>query len=225
MIVIIKSFKLDKLACTTCHFKNFWSDIFKFLKYALPSAGMLALDQINFEITQIEANYLGIETQAAHVAVANTVTCIYMIPSGLGIALASIVGNYVGAGNEAKAKMYAQAGCLLFFFTNFPIEVLIVMFREPLSKLYTYDEKTAEIISNLLVVVMVFNAIDFFHIVLCGVLKGIAKQDFAFLLILISYYIFGIPFGYVAAFIFGWDIYGIWAGLALGALTAALTLT
>lgn len=215
MISLIRILKLDEKTCIECNFKNFWKDILKFLKYALPSAGMLMLDQVNFEITQIEASHLGIQKQAAHVAVANTATCLYMIPLGLGISMSSIVGNFVGEGKEEKAKLYTKAGLLLFFFTNFPLELLILIFREQVSKLYTYDEEVSAIIAKLLIPVMLFNGIDYFQVVLCGVLKGIAKQNVAFIAILISYYIFAIPLGYLGAFHFGFDVYGIWYGLVV----------
>lgn len=224
MISLIRILKLDEKTCIECNFKNFWKDILKFLKYALPSAGMLMLDQVNFEITQIEASHLGIQKQAAHVAVANTATCLYMIPLGLGISMSSIVGNFVGEGKEEKAKLYTKAGLLLFFFTNFPLELLILIFREQVSKLYTYDEEVSAIIAKLLIPVMLFNGIDYFQVVLCGVLKGIAKQNVAFIAILISYYIFAIPLGYLGAFHFGFDVYGIWYGLVVGATMASFAL-
>lgn len=224
MISLIRILKLDEKTCIEFNFKNFWKDILKFLKYALPSAGMLMLDQVNFEITQIEASHLGIQKQAAHVAVANTATCLYMIPLGLGISMSSIVGNFVGEGKEEKAKLYTKAGLLLFFFTNFPLELLILIFREQVSKLYTYDEEVSAIIAKLLIPVMLFNGIDYFQVVLCGVLKGIAKQNVAFIAILISYYIFAIPLGYLGAFHFGFDVYGIWYGLVVGATMASFAL-
>jgi len=225
MVSLIKYCKLDQKTCKSCNFQNFFHDIKKFLRYALPSAGMLLLDQLNFEITQVEASHLGVKTQAAHVAVANTVTTLYMIPLGLGISITSIVGNFVGEGNSAKAKLYSWAALMLFFLTNFPLEILVLTFREPLSQLYTYDTEVSEIIAKLFIPVMLFNAIDFFQVVLCGVLKGIARQSIAFIMILISYYVFAIPGGYLMAFHLDFDIYGIWYGLVIGATMATATLS
>jgi len=222
--ILIKIFKLDKNACEGCNFTNFNRDILKFLRYALPSAGMLVLDQLNFEVTQVEASYLGVKTQAAHVAISNTATCLYMIQLGLSISITSIVGNFVGQGDSKNAKLYAKAAVMLFFFTNFPIELFILIFREPLSHLYTYDDEVAAIIAKLIIPVMIFNAIDFVQIVMCGVLKGIAKQSTAFIMVIISYYVFALPSGYLMAFHLGCGIYGIWYGLIIGAVIANITL-
>mmetsp|Transcript_17968 Transcript_17968/g.17972 ORF Transcript_17968/g.17972 Transcript_17968/m.17972 type:complete len:108 (-) Transcript_17968:334-657(-) len=107
MLSIIRIFDLDRKVCLKCDFSNFGPEIFKFLKYALPSAGTMVFDQLNFEITQFEASFLGPKAQAAHVSVATTTTFLFMIPLGLGISTCAVVGNLVGNEESYRAKLYS----------------------------------------------------------------------------------------------------------------------
>ena len=58
-----------------------------------------------------------------------------------------------------------------------------------------------------------------------GGLRGLADVRVPMILAFIYYWLFAIPIGYVAAFVFGAGALGIWAGLATGLFIAAITLT
>lgn len=224
MLGIIRFFQLDRKTCLSCKWDNFFPQIWTFLKYAVPSAGMIVLDYMNFEVTQIEANMLGETTQAAHISVMNTVSLLYMIPLGISIGITVLIGNSIGEGDRVQAKSYASAACLGLLFTVLPIDILLLFFRDYISTLYSYDEVVIETVKEILPLMVVFNIIDSYQCVLGGILKGIAMQKVAVLAILISYYVFALPIGYVLAFHMGAGIFGLWYGLIIGAIMSDITL-
>lgn len=190
----------------------------------MPCAGMMVFDQLNFEITQIEASYFGPKAQAAHISVATTVTFIFMISIGLSISSSVIIGNLVGKGDSNAAKVYSSASALLVVLIIGTLDFMVVILREQLSHAYTYDDEVAEMIAELLIPAMLFNFLDSIQVVLCGILKGIAQQSNAFYCLLLSYYVFALPVGYILSFYWNFGILGIWYGLLLGAILAALSL-
>ena len=57
-----------------------------------------------------------------------------------------------------------------------------------------------------------------------GVLRGIGDVNTPTFITFLSYWIIGIPLGYVLGFKFGFGVNGIWYGLTFGLLTASILL-
>ena len=224
IVVIIRVFSLDKKTCVGCDWSNFWPEVLKYLEYGIPAAGMVVLDYLNFEITQLEANLLGAEVQAAHVSVLNTTSLLYMVPLGTSIAISVIVGNLVGNEEQARAKLYSFASFLMIVIVMIPINLVLCLMRANWAELYSYDRQVIDLISQLIIPMCVFNIIDSIQTILGGVLKGLARQTSASIVIFISYYVLSLPVGYMLAFWWELNILGIWYGMILGATSASLTL-
>jgi multidrug resistance protein, MATE family len=57
-----------------------------------------------------------------------------------------------------------------------------------------------------------------------GALRGLGDVQYPTLICAVSYWIFGLPFGYVLAKYFGYGVYGIWFGLCTGLFIASILL-
>lgn len=56
-----------------------------------------------------------------------------------------------------------------------------------------------------------------------GVFRGIGKQLFAFYMIVVSFYIIGLPLAYLIGIYWGMGLDGLWIGLAIGVSVLALS--
>jgi MATE family multidrug resistance protein len=72
---------------------------------------------------------------------------------------------------------------------------------------------------------LVVSFFDTLHTVLGGICKGLALQKVAAILVLVSYYIIGVPVGYYLAFYTDFKLQGLWMGLFSGAVIATVLLT
>jgi MATE family multidrug resistance protein len=217
VLVVVWLLEIAKPSWPKIDFTDFWPQLSYYLKYGLPSALSLFIDQINYEITQYEANQLGVTEQTSHIGASNTTNFFFMITLGISITISAVVGNYVGKGDPYRAKLYAKASCVVIFCLILPIVILLMCFRSSWSKAYTYvrdsqDPEVQDMLSTLLPFSSTFVLIDCFEFILLGILKGIARQREASIAIFVSYNLCSLPFGYFLAFHCGFRIYGIWIG-------------
>jgi len=204
---------------------NFSRQIVYYLKFALPSAASYILDQINYDVTQYEANLLGVDEQTAHIGVSNTSSMIFSIVIGISVSTSVFVGKFLGEGNNRKAKVYGKAGVCLICAIILPILGLIILFRDDVCRQYTYDLPVRYLMARVLILTCIFCLIDAIQFVIYGILKGLAKQKEASIAIFCSYYILALPLGYYLAFSTSWRLYGIWIGMIIGAVMTLLLMT
>ncbi|MGF1532694.1 MAG: MATE family efflux transporter [Bernardetiaceae bacterium] len=76
----------------------------------------------------------------------------------------------------------------------------------------------------LIVWVALYQIADGVQVVAMGALRGLEDVRIPTLIALLSYWIVGIPLGYVLSFVSDWGIHGIWMGLLTGLAIAALLL-
>lgn len=137
-VIVNFCFRFDRKTNVDLNFVSFRSQLWTYLSFAVPSALLLVLDFFNYEITQLEANLLGLAEQAAHIAMLNTNTLLFMISLGLSITTSSMVGNAVGEDDPRKAKTYAKAAISVVLIVDLPILAALIYKREAFSAIYTY---------------------------------------------------------------------------------------
>ena len=84
--------------------------ISEFYKLAIPSIAMVCCDWWAFEVLSIEASYLGSQALAAQSIIINTLSLLFQVPGGIGVAVSTRVGNNLGAGKAKLAQLSAQVG-------------------------------------------------------------------------------------------------------------------
>jgi MATE family multidrug resistance protein len=102
--------------------------------------------------------------------------------------------------------------------------VLILLLRTWLPSLYVKDVDVIELAAMLFVVVGIFQIADSIQAVAIGALRGLSDTAWPSAIAFISYWIVGLPGGYMLAFHLGMGPVGIWIGLLLGLTCTSILL-
>lgn len=122
------------------------NDIKTYMGISLPSIVMVMAEWIGVEILIVIATFISIDASSAMSVSYNFHNCIYMIPYGFQLAMTAVIGNFVGAGDEAKGKLIALMGIVQICIITVICGLLTHVYAEQIAGVYTSD---TELIANL----------------------------------------------------------------------------
>lgn len=163
-------------------------------------------------------------TIAAHQAAMNFASFIYMVPMSIAMALTILVGFEVGAKRFRDARQYSYLGIgmALVLATMFGIGLLF--FSEQVAGFYTNDPDVLELTKHFLLYSILFLVSDAVAAPIQGVLRGYKDVTVTFIVALISYWVIGLPTGYLLANYTSLAAFGYWIGLIAGLAAGAVFL-
>ncbi|MGM0845367.1 MAG: MATE family efflux transporter [Bacillota bacterium] len=162
---------------------------------------------------------------AAHTAAINFASFLYMIPLSISMALTIVVGFEVGAKRLQDAKTYSLMGISTAIILAVFYGIILLLFREPVSILYTDNPEVSALIVNFLLYAVLFQLSDAIQAPVQGALRGYKDVNITFIMALISYWVIGLPLGYILAKFTDFGPYGFWIGLIFGLTAGAITLS
>ncbi|HLP57411.1 MAG TPA: MATE family efflux transporter [Candidatus Deferrimicrobium sp.] len=168
--------------------------------------------------------WLGEVPLAAHQIAMNAIAITYMFGMGVSAAAAVRVGNAKGEQNLTGMRQAGFSAFLLSACIMLGFGVLFILFSHIIPRFYTTDQPVIEVAASLLIVAAFFQVSDGVQVVGLGVLRGMADVKIPTVITFISYWIIGLPAGYLLAFPLGFRAAGIWAGLLMGLTASALLL-
>jgi len=190
----------------------------EYLRIGIPGAFMLCFEWWAFEFLAIFSGYISVAALAAEVVIINLVSFIFMMPLGISFAASSLVGYYVGQGNIKRAKRFANVIMLLNIILTIVVLALIIVFNESISKLFTNEEEIVEIVGQALWIIIIYIFFDTIHGVQSGIIKGLGKQSYSSVFLLICYYCFGMPLALIFAFKIQMGVSGLWLGFSIASM-------
>jgi MATE family multidrug resistance protein len=98
------------------------------------------------------------------------------------------------------------------------------LFNHVLPYIYTTDKSVITIAEQLLIVAAFFQLFDGTQVVGLGVLRGIGDVNVPTVITFISYWIIGLPVGYLLGIHLGLGVTGVWYGLVCGLMSASVML-
>lgn len=175
-------------------------------------------------VTILMSNY-DTNTIAAHQSAINFASLLYMVPLSISSALTILVGFEVGANRLKDAKIYSWMGVSLAVMIAFLSGVILLAFRTDIAGIYTNDPKVLELTSQFLIYAIFFQLSDAIQAPIQGALRGYKDVNITLVMCLISYWVIGLPLGYLFANHSSFGPFGYWIGLIAGLGTGALFLT
>jgi MATE family multidrug resistance protein len=161
---------------------------------------------------------------AGHELALNCASFTFMVPFAISAAAAVRVGQAIGrkAPHEAAAAGWTGIG-LGAVFMLFASAVLVAM-THAIARGYTSDKGVIAAAVPLLLVAAVFQFFDGIQVTAAGALRGAGNTHTGLIVHFTGYWIVGVPVGLVLAFHFKLGAVGLWTGLCVGLVIAAVLL-
>ncbi|WP_213423061.1 MATE family efflux transporter [Bhargavaea massiliensis] len=165
------------------------------------------------------------ETISAHQIALNFTSLLYMIPLSLSMGATILVGHEAGAGRWKEAKEYSWLGVGLAIVFSLISIFILVTFRDGIASLYTQDEAIVRLAVQFFVFAAFFQLSDAVQAPVQGALRGYKDVNVTFIMAIISYWVIGLPVGYMIANNTDLGPFGYWIGLITGLTAGAITLS
>ena len=186
--------------------------------------GLQMLAEIGvFSLVAVIAGRLGSRVLSAHQVALGLASFTYMGALGVSGATAVRVGRAVGAGERPRragllgigvGAMYMCLGAAVF-----------AIFPESLVRIFTNDPAVVALGAVLLRIAALFQLFDGVQAVAGGALRGAGDVRFAFVTNVVAYWAVGLPIAIALAFHLHGGAPGLWWGLTVGLVLAAIVLT
>lgn len=199
------------------------------VRIGLPIGVLAAVETGMFTLTAFWMGQLGTTALAAHQVALQTAAITFMVPLGISLATTVRVGLRLGQQDWQGAKMAGAVGIGLSILFMGAMGLLFWLLPERIVGLYLDTQNPAnrevvELAQQLLGVAAVFQIVDGIQVSASGALRGFKDTRVPMLIGIVAYWGLGLPSGYLLGIHLGLGAVGLWWGLALGLLVAALVL-
>jgi MATE family multidrug resistance protein len=225
LIATIRGFNLHKRAWRSWRRDSFaWYGLVQTVRIGMPIGMQIAFEAWAFSIATFMAGWLGRDAVSSHQIVLNLAALAFMVPLGVSQGAATRVGNLVGAGDSGAMQSAVFAAVLLGALVMVPPALVFTLLRHELPALYSADPVVVAQAALILPIAAAFQLCDGAQVVAGGVLRGMGRPDAGAVLSLCGYYGVALPLAYVAGFVWGHGLVGIWCALAVGLTIVAAAL-
>jgi len=225
LLVIVRHEQVAKVGLSDVPWTTVeWSRIRELVRLGVPAALQAAAEVGVFGAVAVLAGRINPAALAAHQVALNVASVTFMVPLGLSSAGAVRVGHAIGRRDASGAASAGWAAIALGAgFMSVAALVLLVMPRVLVS-LFTTDAVVMATGVTLLRVAAAFQLFDGLQGVTTGVLRGLGDTRTAMIANLAGHWLVGLPAAAISAFVLGWGVIGLWAGLSVGLTLVGLAL-
>ncbi|KAI0380834.1 mate-domain-containing protein [Hypomontagnella monticulosa] len=193
-------------------FKN-WRPM---IRLAVPGMIMHITEFATEEALTLAAARFGTAQLAAQSALVTLVSTTYIVPLGVSMAASIRVANWIGAEATSAAKFSARVAVVFGIILSTINTVLLGSLRYKVPYLFTHDTEVIDILVKAIPIITIMQTFDTMAAFSHGLLRSIGCQEFAGYLNLVVYYAIALPISFCTAFLAGWKLYGLWAGMTSG---------
>lgn len=198
------------------------------LKIGIPIGFAIFFETSIFAAVTLLMSEFNTITIASHQAALNFASMMYMIPLSISMSLTIVVGFEAGAGRFKDAKTYSYLGIGTALTLAIITSIFLWFFKGSIAGLYTTDQAVLQLTTHFLIYAIFFQLSDAIAAPIQGALRGYKDVNITLLMAFISYWIVGLPVGYLLAKYTSFQAFGYWigliSGLAMGAVTLAIRL-
>ncbi|KAH6693746.1 multidrug and toxin extrusion protein 2 [Plectosphaerella plurivora] len=123
----------------------------------------------------------------------------------------TLAASHISSTQLAAQSLAAVGACLVGSF-NF---VFMTTLGISAAQFLTSEETVVEQVVKVMPMIATFQLFDSVATTLNGVLRGLGKQAIGSVVSIICYYIVAMPISFTAAFGLGWELVGLWTGIAV----------
>ena len=205
-----------------------FSIIKKIVVLGTPLALAYFFEMSLFAVVALLIAPLGQITVAAHQIIFTISSLTFAIPLSLGVATSIRVGYLLGKGKPNLAKQTAFISLFISLIIAIIVALILVVFRTPIITIFTKETAVIAICLQLIILLAIYQASDYLQVVASNVLRGYKDTKSIFFITLLSYWVVGLPVGYILGLT---DLVmepigaaGFWIGIISGLAVAAFLL-
>lgn len=196
----------------------------RLLRLGLPIGFQFELELGIFSFVGVLMGRLGAGAMAANQVALNLSSITFMVPLGVSIAGAVLVGQAIGRGDSVEARRAAMAALACGVGFMLVSGITMLSFPKLLARAYTSDATVQAIAATLIPLAGIFQVFDGTQVVSIGILRGTGDTRTPLVVNVVGYWLIGLP---LAAYLgLGTTLgpRGFWWGLVVGLAVVALIL-
>lgn len=190
-----------------------WKEL---LRIGLPIGFAIFFETSIFAAVTLLMSEYNTVTIAAHQAAINFASFLYMVPLSISMALTILVGFEAGARRYKDARQYSYLGIGMALGMAVLCAVILVLFGDRIAAIYTKETSVLALTKQFLVYAVFFQLSDALAAPIQGTLRGYKDVNVTLIVALVSYWIIGLPTGYLLAHVSPLGAFGYWIGLITG---------
>lgn len=171
---------------------------------------------------------LGKEAVAGHQIVFTLSSMTFTIPLSLGVATSIRVGYLLGKQKPILAKQTSYISLILALSIALTVALILILFKHFFISWFTTDDDIIELCLQLIILLAIYQLFDYLQVTASNILRGYKDTQSIFYITLISYWLIGLPSGYILSFTdfitAPMGVAGFWVGIILGLLFASILL-
>ncbi len=206
-------------------FKEYTRSFFvKIINLGFPTAMQIFFEVGLFASGVLLAGVLGTFPQAANQIALKLASSTFMVAVGVGVAATVRIGIQKGQKDFINLRRIALSNQLMVLLIMTVFMIIFFVFNSILPWGFTQEVEVVKIAASLLIVAGFFQLADGLQAVLMASLRGLQDVWIPSLITFIAYWIIGFPVSYYFSLETELKAIGIWLGLSLGLLSAAIML-
>lgn len=192
------------------------------LKTSIPLSIQTLVEITAFSFSALMVGWLGKVSLASHQIAMSMSSFSFMLALGVGAAATIRVSHQYGAGDYSAMRKAGIASIHLSVALMSISALLYFILNKQIPLLFTNDPEVIKLASVLLIISAMFQIFDAMQLSGLACLRGVSDVKKPLYISVLSYYFVCLPLGYVLGFVFNLGAVGVWIGLLLGLLFAAV---
>jgi MATE family multidrug resistance protein len=201
-----------------------WGPLVRMLRLGAPIGAQHQLEYGVFGVVGLLMGSMGTTAVAGHQVALNLASITFMVPLGISIAAAVVVGHAVGRNDPVSAWESAQSALLIAIGFMTATALCFLFLPGPLARVYTNAPEVLVIATQLIPLAGVFQVFDGIQVTSIGILRGLGDTRTPMITGILGFWLLGLPVSLVLAFGLDYGARGLWWGLVFGLVVVAIFL-
>ena len=201
-----------------------WKEQKRIIRMGFPIGGIWATEMLFFAIFLTLVARLGDHAMAASQAFIALLSLSFMQASGVGVAVATLVGRYIGANRSKHVRTSFFSGQKLAFLISLIIGALFLLLPEQLMRIFTKNPEVIEMGTGLLLLGALYQFVDAVCIVTDNALRGAGDTQIPFIARLVLSCVVLVPLAWYMGFYLDGGLTGLWVASCIDLMILAIFL-